>query len=322
MIFCDYMIMKKTFLSICMFFILYIPATAHDFDVDLMIHVLWNPDATWTEFREFIETGENELLQEAITDINQRVEIALEIPGKKYVALYVNENPDFTYSQIKELIGDDPMLTELWVENIYSFLSQAYSPQRDESFDFSFFLRTIWIWLMHILAGIDHILFLVTLIVCLPKTRRILWIITTFTIAHCLTLVLWGLWIISLPSVIVESMILISIILMWVYAIFSKVWETKNLYFETTLIFILWLFHGLWFAGFFSGVLETSENIIIPVLGFNIWVELGQIIIMIVITSLLFLLYKYLPKHKNTIKNSVMIWCIIIAGYWLLLSFV
>ena len=105
--------MKKAFLSICMFFILYTPATAHDFDVDLMIYILGNPDATWTEFREFIETGENELLQEAVTDINGRVEIALELPGKKYVGLYANENPDFNYNDIQELIGDDPMLGEL-----------------------------------------------------------------------------------------------------------------------------------------------------------------------------------------------------------------
>jgi hypothetical protein len=213
------------------------------------------------------------------------------------------------------------MLNEIGAETIYSFLKTALSEPWETTIDFDFFLRTIVIWFTHISAGYDHILFLLTLIVCLPAVRRILIIISTFTVAHCLTLILWGLGIITISSIIVESMILISIIIMWLYAYNTAVWEKKNIYAEVTIIFILGLFHGLGFAGFFSGILETSDNIIFPVLWFNIWVELGQIIIMSIVLSLLTLTYKYLPKYKTHIKNTLSILCIFAATYWLVASF-
>lgn len=299
----------------------FLPTSAHDFDEDTFKYILSNTDASWLDFSEFIQNGEDELLKAELLETSSKLPILLSLPGKKYVVNYTNENPDFSYSDIKELIQDDPMLSEIWAETIYSFLSTALRPD-DSNFSVDFFLRTIYIGLEHILWGIDHILFLVTLIICLPKFRRILSIVTTFTVAHCITLILWGLWIISLPSIIVETMILISIIMMWIYALYSQVWETKNFYFETGLIFILWLFHGLWFAGFFSGILETSNNIIIPILWFNIWVELGQIFIISIISAFLYLIYKYFPKYNNTIKNAAIIPIIIITLYWLVSSFI
>lgn len=293
---------------------------AHDFDTETMAYILWNPEASWSDFAEYVATSDDASLQEEIKDTQTKLSLILSLPGKKYVGNYAIAHPDFNFIEIQELIADDPMLSEIGAETIYSFLKTALSEPWDTSVDTSFFLRTIVIWFQHISSWYDHILFLLTLIVCLPKFRRIVGIITTFTIAHCITLVLWGLHIISLPSILVESMILISIIIMALYALRNKVWEVKNIYFETTVIFILGLFHGLWFAGFFSGVLETSQNIIIPVLGFNIWVELGQVIIMSCILTTLYYIYKYFSTHKNHIKNTLSILCIIAASCWLIIS--
>lgn len=314
--------MKQLILICCVFLSSFSLAWAHDFDSDIMRYVLSTPDATWSEFSEYIGESESSDLKSFLIDTRSKVEVALELPGKKYVALYTNENPDFSYQDLKKLIGDDPMLTELWVENIYSYLDEVYAPLRENNFDITFLWQTVIIWLLHILTGVDHILFITTLLLCMPRYKRIIWIITTFTIAHCITIVLGGLKIISLPSVLVESMILISIAIMWGYAFFSRIWETKNIYFETSLIFILWLFHGLGFAWFFSGILETSRNIVVPVLGFNLWVELWQILIITLLLSILSLIYKYAETYKTKIKNSLAASCIIFSLYYLLMSFI
>ena len=315
--------MIKKLLVLLLVFFCGVPAMyAHDFDTETMAYILWNPEASWTDFSSYVAGGDDSVLQNEIENTDTKLALALGLPWKKYVANYAVENPNYSFTDIRELIADDPMLSEIGAETIYSFLKKALSKEWDSNIiSLDFFLRTIVIGFQHIIAGYDHILFLLTLIICLPTTRRILGIITTFTIAHSITLILGWLWIISLPSVLVESMILISIIVMALYALKNKVWEVKNIYFETSVIFVLGLFHWLWFAGFFSWVLETSQNIIFPVLGFNIWVELGQIVIMIITLTILTLIYKYFPKHKNYIKNILSILGILIASYWLIGSF-
>ncbi len=297
------------------------PSAAHDFDADIMEYILSTPDATWSDFSEYIQVQKKVDLEDSLKDTREKIELALELPGKKYVGLYTNENPRFTYKDLKEVIGDDPMLVELGIENIYSYLDQVYAPLRERQFDISFLWQTVMIGFMHILGWVDHILFIATLLICLPRFKRIVGVITTFTVAHCITIVLWWLGIVSVPSVLVESMILISIIIMGIFALFSQVWEEKNIYFETALIFVLWLFHGLGFAWFFWGILETSRNIVVPVLWFNMWVELWQILIITILLSFLHFLYTYADAHKNTLKNSFAVFCCIFASYYLVLSF-
>lgn len=314
--------MKKIFLSFFVLFLLLWQAFAHDFNEEAFVYMLWNPQTSLESFEEYIQTIDDEGFLETYNDKQQQLSILLSLPGKKYVVNYALANTDFTETDIQNLISEDLMLWEIWAERIYNFLHNALRQEEVTEIQissFELFKNTIILWFDHILLWFDHILFLITLIVCLPQFKRILWIITTFTVAHSITILLWGLQVFTLPSILVESMILISIIFMWIYAIYTKVWEEKSYLFQLWLIFILGLFHWLGFAGFFSDIITNSENTLLAVLGFNLWVELGQIIIITICLFILNFIYKKFPEYKNKIKNISVSLAIITALYYLFL---
>lgn len=289
---------------------------AHDFDTETMAYILWNPDASWADFQEYVAQSDDTELQWELENTESKLVVILSLPGKKYIANYAIENPDFTYSDIDNLIWDDPMLSEIGSEVIYSFLSSRL--QEEKTFiSLDYFLRFIYLWFDHIMSWYDHMLFLMTLIICFPRRKKILLVITTFTFAHSLTIIFWGMNLISLSSTIVESMIVWSIWLMAIYALFQKVSEEKNIIPELILIFILGLFHGLWFAWFFRSILDTSENIFLPILGFNLWVEFGQVLIISWALILLHFLYKKFDTHKNLIKNIFATLILIMSLIWI-----
>ncbi len=309
--------MKQFFLVfslICVsFFSFFSSVKAHNFSIDAEIFALSNTGATWTDFEEYMLSIDDGEFEEGIKLVENKISTALSLPWKEHVANYAVANSDFTYFDIAEQIGDDPMLLEIGPEVIYSFLNTRLRPDGWYTISLEFFMQFIKIGFTHILWGIDHILFLLTLIICLPKTRRILLLITTFTIAHSLTIIIWWMDIFSISSFIVEWMILISICIMAVYAIFQQVGKSLNVYAETLLIFILGLFHGLWFAWFFRSILDVSENIFFPIFAFNIWVELGQILVLIISLIFLHILYKLFPTQKDKLKNIFAAIFIIIA---------
>ena len=313
--------MKKIFLSFFTFFILLWQSFAHDFNQEAFIYMLWNPQISLETFEEYIQSIDDTHFLEMYNDADQQIPILLSLPGKKYVMNYAIENMDVHKTDIEKLISEDMMLKEIWSERIYNFLDTNLREEviKIQISNFELFKNTLIAWYDHILLWFDHILFIITLIVCLPKFKRIICIITTFTLAHSITILLWGLQLFTLASILVESIILISIIIMWIYAIYTKIWEEKSYLFQLWLIFILGLFHWLGFAGFFSEIIQNNENILISVLWFNLWVELGQIIIITLSWLLISSVYKKFPIHKNKIKNISVSLAIITALYYLFL---
>lgn len=162
----------------------------------------------------------------------------------------------------------------------------------------------------HIRIGTDHILFIFALV--LPSVLiftgsnrweparsfgsslwRVLKIVTMFTLAHSVTLALGGLGIIELPEKPVEVLIALSIALAAIHNL-RPVFQNK----EWALAFGFGLFHGFGFAGLLSELGLDRTNRIQSLLGFNIGVEIGQVVIILVVFPALFLLRRtrfYLP---------------------------
>lgn len=306
--------MKKILLGVFLFFLLPLwYVYGHALNVEALIYINQNPNSSWSDFKTHIQNKDDEELDSAMESYFNFLPTILLLPEKKYVINYSRVNPDFTHEEISSLIQDDPMLWEIWSDVIYNYLISVSGRQMT----WSYVKYYIWLWIDHILAWIDHILFICTLLMCLPRKKRILAIITTFTLAHSITILLWWLKIVTVPSIIVESIILLSISLMAVYAVYSPVWDTgKKYYYELIVIFILWLFHGLWFAGFFGEVFQAAGNVIVPIIGFNIWVELWQIVVLSILLSILTLVYKALPKYKEYIKNALSFTFFTLSMYW------
>lgn len=127
----------------------------------------------------------------------------------------------------------------------------------------------------HILAGFDHLCFLLALLLVATRFRDVLAVVTTFTVAHSLTLGTAALGRISLSSAIVEPLIAVSIVYIGLENLFLRRQPRHRL----VLVFAFGLIHGFGFAGALTERLPGISGIAVvpPLLGFNAGVELGQL---------------------------------------------
>ena len=156
----------------------------------------------------------------------------------------------------------------------------------------------------HILLGIDHLLFVLALIMITKGKWRILKTITAFTVAHSITLTLAALGIVDFPTPPVEAVIALSIV-------FLAVEIVKNLNGKQTLTsqkpwlvaFTFGLLHGFGFAGALANIGLPQQEIPLALAFFNIGVELGQIAFVLVVLVIIKLLSfkKYWPVYVKKV---------------------
>lgn len=203
------------------------------------------------------------------------------------------------------------------------------------------FLEMIRQGIWHIWIGLDHILFLLALI--LPSVVRrvsnqdssgkvassakfdiwgwtpvanfksafwyIIKIVTFFTIAHTITLSLASLKIITLPSQLVESIIALSIGLA-AYHNIRPIFKGR----DWLIAFVFGLFHGFGFASVLADLGVKGEFLTLTLLGFNLGVEIGQVAIIALIFPILFLIRKRKLYPKLLVWVSALL--ILISLYW------
>jgi hypothetical protein len=145
----------------------------------------------------------------------------------------------------------------------------------------------------HIINGFDHVLFVLSLVLVLLPWKKILSMVTTFTVAHSITLILAGTGILTLSSRIVEPIIALSIAYVAITTVFLKripfFGKTNN---KLLVVFVFGLFHGLGFAGVFNDLSIPPQQFLVSLLSFNVGVEFGQIAILILAVPFLELLSK------------------------------
>jgi hypothetical protein len=138
----------------------------------------------------------------------------------------------------------------------------------------------------HIFIGFDHIAFLVALLLGAKRLGEMLKIVTSFTVAHSVTLILaaygWPRWLAEIPPYVTEAMIAASIVYVAVENYFIR--DSK---YRWVLTFGFGLVHGLGFSGVLREKLGEIASRTIPLLSFNLGVELGQIAILLVAFPLL-----------------------------------
>lgn len=129
----------------------------------------------------------------------------------------------------------------------------------------------------HILGGIDHLAFVVSLLFLVGFRRQLVWTITAFTVAHSLTLVLSALGWLTLRSPPVEATIALSIMLVAGEALHDR--PTLARRWPALVAFLFGLVHGLGFAGALSAVGLPQKHLLPALLTFNLGVELGQLFV-------------------------------------------
>jgi hydrogenase/urease accessory protein HupE len=140
----------------------------------------------------------------------------------------------------------------------------------------------------HIVTGYDHLLFLLALILCGGNLIQLLKIITAFTLAHSITLAAAALNIITLPSVLVEAVIALSI----AYVAFENLYPRYAISKRWTISFVFGLMHGFGFSSVLREIGLPQDNLIWSLLNFNLGVEAGQLAAVVIVLPALFLLRK------------------------------
>lgn len=163
--------------------------------------------------------------------------------------------------------------------------------------------------MLHILTGYDHLLFLLALLLRKQTFRQYASIITSFTIAHSITLSLAVLGIADLPSRFVEAAIAFSICYVAAENLFRK--EIRN---RWLLTFGFGLIHGLGFAGILKEMAISKSSLASALVGFNIGIEAVQLVLVLLALPLLRLLHKQKAAGKIIAYGS---WAIILFGaFW------
>jgi hydrogenase/urease accessory protein HupE len=139
----------------------------------------------------------------------------------------------------------------------------------------------------HILMGFDHLAFLLALMLAIVKVRTLLLVITSFTVAHSITILLAAMEVVRMPPAITEALIAASI----VYVAGENLLlgrRAASLRGRWLMTFAFGLVHGLGFAEVLRERLaEVPEGIVMPVLAFNLGVELGQVAVVAAVFPLL-----------------------------------
>ena len=166
--------------------------------------------------------------------------------------------------------------------------------------DFLFYLQLGW---EHIISSdaLDHQLFILALVAIFSfkDLKKVLILVTAFTIGHSVTLALSAFDIIRFPSNWIEFLIPCTIVFTALdNLIFSKnVEKLIKLNYFSALFF--GLIHGMGFANSVRMMLAQEQSITIPLFGFNVGLEIGQIAVVIIVLSIFYLLSTFLKLQKK-----------------------
>ena len=200
---------------------------------------------------------------------------------------------------------------------------QVYSPSAWRTL-LDYLQAGIW----HIWSGIDHLLFLISLLLPAVLVRRgtrwepvlaarpavfsILKVVTAFTLAHSLTLTLAALNVVRLPSRLTESVIAASIIVAALNNIFPVVTDSR-----ARIAFAFGLLHGFGFASVLADMGLPSGARLLSLLSFNLGIETGQLAVVLAVMPVV-----YATRASLVYRRAVLPWgsavIAVIALVWLL----
>ena len=174
------------------------------------------------------------------------------------------------------------------------------------------FVDYIPIGFAHIIPkGLDHILFVIGLFLLATRLSPLLWQVTTFTLAHSVTLALASLGLVTVSPAIVEPLIAASIVFIAVENMLTDQLGRWRL----LTVFAFGLLHGLGFAGVLAEIGLPAGQFVSGLIGFNVGVELGQLAVI----AACFLAVGWFANrswYRPVIVFPVSAGIALIAGYW------
>ena len=188
------------------------------------------------------------------------------------------------------------------------------------------FLAVAGLGAEHLLLGLDHVFFLLALLLPAvlrredgrwrpldgfrPALAHGLTIVTAFLVAHSLALTLAATGLVRLPGALVETAIAASIVLAAVHILFplfrARVWW---------IVFGLSLFHGFGFSAALEDLGVLDNHLGLSLLAFNLGAEVGQVAFVVVLLPALFLVRR-LAVYRKVVLPVAAVGLILVAGVW------
>ena len=169
------------------------------------------------------------------------------------------------------------------------------------------------------LEGYDHLLFLMVLIspYHFRHFKKIVLLVTAFTIGHSVTLSVSSLELFYIPGHLIELLIPITILLTAIYNVFIPRRRKQSTIPTYILVLVFGFIHGMGFSSYFK-MIAQKEDFFVNLFGFNIGIELGQIFIIIAILIVNVVLKKipgvtqrywtYYVNYLGIVLSGWMIW--------------
>ena len=230
-----------------------------------------------------------------------------------------------------EILGLDRTMIDTLVSITYldgSVLNRLITAQ-ESTLDLGTSTAALPVYLLigfeHLVLGYDHILFVLMLLYLVSRPRQILWVVTSFTLAHSLTLALSALGIVLVAQRPIEAAIAASIVLLAYETLSMRARPAEDTplshRFPALVAFSFGLIHGLGFAGALSEIGLPEDSRLGALLLFNIGIELGQIAIVVAALVLLFavrrtVFAKLAPGARRLLGELPAIAIGGVASYW------
>ena len=177
----------------------------------------------------------------------------------------------------------------------------------------SSYLRTfgsfLWLGVGHIFTGYDHLAFLVGLLIATGSFRSLVKIVTSFTVAHSITLALATFDALVLPTRVTESLIALSI----AYVAAENLLRSRAIE-RYRITFLFGLVHGFGFATILRQMQLPRRNLALSLFSFNAGVELGQLLFIAIVFPMT--LYLAASRWQTRIRSAVSFGVVCLSMYW------
>ncbi len=160
--------------------------------------------------------------------------------------------------------------------------------------------------------GWDHILFIVGMALSSLLWRKLLLLVTTFTLAHTLTLGLAMIGTIDVSAKIVEPLIAFSI----AYVAIENLMTHQSIKRKSIIVFLFGLIHGLGFASMLKEFKMAPDSFTTTLIGFNVGVELAQLLIVLGVVSGLLILRRLKLNYRQLAVIPISIVIALIGIWW------
>jgi len=219
---------------------------------------------------------------------------SMKLAGQNYSTVFT---PGATTWQVGETVASSPASRQS---------SAVSEPATESSSAFARFFR-LGVW--HIWTGYDHLLFLLAVLLAGGGIARIAGIVTSFTVAHSITLGAAATGLVRLPVAPVEAAIAVSIVFVAVENLLERGADRRAL-----VTFFFGLIHGFGFASVLAGAALPAGGILVPLLAFNLGVEAGQLVVVAAVVPLLSVALR--SSYGRTVKRVLSALIAIAGAVW------